>query len=81
MNIFTRLTQASDLVSGMKQRLGIAPKITGTAEAEWATQSFRTMVLRCASCDGQEACTRLQAENTTLDAPPSYCRNAQEFTA
>lgn len=79
MDLFTRLSQGSELVSGMMQRLGVAPKVTTAVDTEFAAQSFRTMVLRCASCKDQGACTRLQAENATLDAAPSYCRNTDRF--
>ena len=79
MDLFSRLSHGSELVSGMTQRLGLAPKVTAAADAEGAAHSFRTMVLRCASCRGQDACARLQDENPTLDEAPSYCRNADRF--
>lgn len=79
MDLFSKLSRSSDLVGGMSQRLGVVPNLATAADADRAAQSYRTMVLRCATCSDQDACTRLQAENATLDTAPGYCRNADRF--
>jgi len=79
MGLITKLSRSSDLVSGMSQRLGVSVVDDGAADAEWAAQSYRAMVLRCSTCTEQDACTRLQADHPTLDTAPAYCRNRDRF--
>ncbi len=69
----TRLDRSADLVHGMAERTD-----TDLGTVSNAMQ-FRSLVMRCSTCGQQDACTKLQAETTSLDAAPSYCRNGAFF--
>lgn len=79
MGLMKRLDRAGGLVDGMAQRLGVDLGATGTMDAESAAYAYRSMVMRCAGCDGQEACAAHQAAHDHLDAPPDWCRNHGRF--
>ncbi|MEX3016072.1 DUF6455 family protein [Gymnodinialimonas hymeniacidonis] len=70
---FEKFDRSADLVKGMAERTE-----TDLSDPIIASQ-FKQMVLACSACSDQEACTRLQAENSRLDAAPDYCRNALRF--
>ncbi len=72
---FEKFNRSADLVKGMAQRTG--HDLTDPKEAS----QFKQMVMACAACSDQAACTRLQAETDTLDAAPAYCRNAARFNS
>lgn len=69
----TRLDRSAELVQGMAERTG-----TNLATPTNAVQ-FRSLVMRCSACGKQDACTNLQADSTSLDQAPDYCRNGAFF--
>ncbi len=79
MGLMKRLDRASALVDGMAQRLGVDLTATGL-DAERAAYGYRTMVMRCASCDGQAQCAALQEGADQLATPPAWCRNHDRLT-
>ena len=79
MGLMKRLDRAGGLVDGMAKRLGVDLGVAGTMDAERAANAYRDMVIRCAGCEGQDACASLQAATDHLDAPPTWCRNHSRF--
>ena len=81
MGYFHKLSESAGLVGGMAERLGVdlSERLAAAPDAE--TAAYAAMVRRCARCGEHAACHRLQDENPMLDAPPSYCRNADVFGA
>lgn len=75
MVFFSKLDRSADLVKGMATRIGY--DVSDPAHAPL----FKQMVFACAGCSDQDGCARLQADADTLDAAPTYCRNADRFAA
>ncbi len=70
---FEKFDGSADLVKGMAERTGHDLSDPATAS------NFKQMVMACTGCSDQDGCTRLQAENETLNAAPAFCRNAARF--
>ena len=74
MTFFQKISDSTGLVSGMAERLGVDIEARMT-HPETAGRTYRDMVMRCATCSQQGACSKLQDENPLLDAAPDYCMN------
>lgn len=79
MGLFTRLDKHMDLMGGMADRLGV--DLDQTLQSEAMVGSYRSAVLRCASCKEAGACQQWQAAHAKAHVTPSYCRNSQWFSA
>lgn len=79
MGLFHKLSQSAGLVSGMAERLNVNLAARIDASPDLEAVHFQRLVLRCATCTQQDACTQLQEDNPMLDAAPHYCRNADVF--
>lgn len=76
MSVFTRLAVAGDQSQKMAETLGVDVQSILDPATPSGANAYRGVVLRCASCNEAARCARLLAENTHLDMPPDYCRNA-----
>lgn len=72
MSIWARIAYSQDLSQGMAKRLGADLSL---GDPETAGPRARDLALRCAFCEEQAACAKLQARNERLESPPEYCRN------
>lgn len=79
MGFFSRISESSDLVSTMAERLGISVGDAMLKDGEQAALAYRQAVMRCAGCVHKGECRSLLGSETTLDAAPSYCRNQSKF--
>lgn len=71
-----KISNSCKLVQGMAERLGAEVTPPLETDPETIGRAYREAVLRCASCEQQEDCKDLQANNDTLSEAPSYCRNS-----
>jgi hypothetical protein len=72
---YKKIDESCSLTAGMADRLGTVVPGTAAMATDADAAAYRSAVMRCAACKEHAACARLQAENPTLDAAPSYCRN------
>jgi len=70
-----RISDSTDLVSGMAERLGVDMDAVVLNDPERGALRFRSLALRCSGCTHQEGCAELQRACAHLDAAPDYCRN------
>lgn len=81
MTFFSRMSESTDLVSGMASRLDVDFADRMADRPETVARSFASMVMRCAGCREHAACKKLQEENLMLAAAPDYCMNRDVFSA
>lgn len=79
MGFLSRLSESSDLVSTMAERLGINIGDAILETGDQAAIAYRQAVLRCAGCQHKGECRSLLGSETSLDKAPSYCRNHGQF--
>ncbi len=79
MGFFARLSESSDTVTQMAERLGLNIGDTVLRDGEQAALTYRAAVLRCSGCLFKGDCQALMGAETTLDKAPSYCRNHAQF--
>ena len=75
MSILDRISDSTDLVAGMAERLGVDLDAVVFRDPERGALRFRSLALRCSGCTNQEGCAELQRACAHLDAAPEYCRN------
>lgn len=75
MSIFSKLSDSTDLVNGMAQRLGVDVAADIANSPDTAAKKLRQRVILCSSCSDQKGCAELQASTTHLDHAPDYCMN------
>ncbi|PJE28935.1 hypothetical protein SAMN06297129_1208 [Pseudooceanicola antarcticus] len=78
MGLFSRLDKHMDLMTGMADRIGV--DLDRALQNETMAASYRSAVLRCATCREAGACAQWQAAHGKAHVTPDYCRNAQWFS-
>jgi hypothetical protein len=81
MGFLSRLSESSDLVSTMADRLGINFGDVILENGDQAAYAYRQAVLRCSGCMFKGECRSLLGSETTLETAPSYCRNRAQFNS
>lgn len=70
-----KIEESCVLVQGMAERLGTGTFNAIHTDPEFEAAAYRSAILRCAACSEHKACKQLQAENSSLNKAPAYCRN------
>lgn len=73
MSILDRISDSTELVVGMAERLGVDMDAVVLRDPERG--GLRALALRCSGCPNQGGCGELQRACEHLDAAPEYCRN------
>lgn len=79
MGLFRKLGDSAELAGGMAERLGIDLPARILADPDHEAARYRTMVLRCAGCEGKASCRLMQGASGDMSSPPGYCRNRTMF--
>lgn len=76
--MFEKMSQHTDLVTGMSERVGIdwGERIMKNPEN---AKEFRNAVMQCTRCQELGACQKFQEHNGTAGNAPDYCMNADLF--
>ncbi|TDK51279.1 DUF6455 family protein [Antarcticimicrobium luteum] len=75
MGFIRRLSNSTDLMLGMAERLGVDLDAAISQDPRQGALQVRSMALRCSGCANQSGCAELQGRCDHLDAAPDYCRN------
>ncbi len=76
--MFEKMSQHTDLVTGMSERVGIdwGERIMKNPEN---AKEFRNAVMQCTRCQELGACQKFQELNGSAANAPDYCMNADLF--
>ncbi|MFY0660547.1 MAG: adenylosuccinate lyase [Shimia sp.] len=76
--MFEKMSQHTDLVTGMSKRVGVDWDEVIMANPEKAKE-YRSAVMQCTKCKELGACQKFQELNDSAANAPDYCMNVELF--